>query len=126
MEKASIKTRDIIFFSKKNGGMVCVHTQAARDYAKWLEEQEWVEGYETNYPLELDKFSHVNPVDIRPDYFQLQWVSDFYIRYADGRIGIREVVKKDALLKRAVVEKLELSRRFWAALDVADWKVILC
>lgn len=126
MEKASIKTRDIIFYSKKNDAMVCVHSQTAREYAKWLEKQDWVESYETNYPLELAKFPHVNPVDIRPDYFKFQWVSDFYLRYVDGRIGIREVVKKDALLKRSVVEKLELSRRFWVALDVAEWRVIIC
>ena len=36
MERAGKKTRDIQFFSEKNGGMVCLHSPAARDYAKYL------------------------------------------------------------------------------------------
>ena len=37
MERAGKKTRDIQFFSEKNGGMVCLHSPTARDYAKYLE-----------------------------------------------------------------------------------------
>ena len=29
------------------------------------------------------------------------------------------------LTKRAEVEKLELSRRYWAALGVHDWKIVI-
>lgn len=125
MEKAGIKTRDIQFYSQKNQSMVLIHTRWARDYAKHLEEQSWVESYEAGVPLELKQFSHVNPIDIRPDYFQVEWVSDFLLQYADGRKGIRELVTAEALKKRATVEKLELSRRYWGALDVSDWKIVL-
>ena len=125
MEKAKEKTRDIKFYSEKNQAMICVHTAAAREYAKYLETQDGVERYETNYPLELDKFSHVNPVDIRPDYFKTQWASDFFLRYADGGLGIREIVAAETLRKRSVTERLELSRRYWSALDIQDWRIVL-
>lgn len=125
MEKAGVKTRDIQFYSTKNGQMVCVHSRWARDYAKYLEEQAWVEGYEAGVPLELERFSHVNPVDIRPEYFQAAWGSDFLIHCADGRTGIRELVLADNLKKRSTLEKLELSRRYWSVLDITDWKIVL-
>lgn len=125
MEKESQKRRDIKFFSEKNKAMMCVHSKEARDYAKYLEDQPWVEGYETDIPLELTRFPHINPVDIRPEYFALAWVSDFRLHYADGRIGIREMVSERYFEKRAIVERLELSRRYWKAMDVSDWKLIL-
>ena len=53
MERAGKKTRDIQFFSEKNGGMVCLHSPIARDYAKYLEKQPWVESYEAGVPLEI-------------------------------------------------------------------------
>lgn len=125
MERAGIKTRDIQFWSKKNACMICVHTRQARDYAKYLEEQAWVESYEVNVRLDLERFSHISPVDIRSDYLQTDWTSDFFIHYADGRKGVRELVQKAGLQKRAVVEQLELSRRYWQALDVDEWQVVL-
>lgn len=125
MERCGQKTRDIQFFSAKNNRMVCVHTKQARDYAKWLEEQAWVESYETGFPLDTSRLVHVLPVDIRPDYLKAAWASDFLIHYADGRKGIRELVDADSLKKRAVVERLELSRRYWAATDIEDWKIVV-
>ena len=46
MEKIGQKTRNINFYSEKNGKMVCLHSRHARDYAKYLEAQSWVERYE--------------------------------------------------------------------------------
>ncbi len=89
-----------------------MHSQAARDYGKWLESQLQVETFEAEKVLELERLPHVSPTGIRKLYFQTQWCSDFYIRFADGRIGVR-------------VEKLELSRRYWAAMSITDWKVVL-
>ena len=125
MEKAGVKTRDIQFFSQKNGRMICVHNRWARDYAKHLERESWVAGYETGRPLDLNQFTHVNPIGIRSSYFQTAWVSDFFLQYADGRCCERELTTTEALRRQAVVEKLELSRRYWSALDVADWKVVI-
>ncbi len=125
MEKAGQKTRDIRFFSQKNGQMLCLHSRSARDYAKYLEEQAWVERYETGQPLDQDLYTHVSSVRIRGAYFQVSWVSDFLIYFADGRKGIRELVTADGLRRKNVIEKLEFSRRYWAATDIDEWKIVL-
>lgn len=125
MEKAGVRTRDIQFFSEKNQTMVCVHSRRARDFAKYLEQQPWVAGYETCVPLALDKFPHVNPVDIRKEYLSMEWTTDFVIRTADGRITVREFADARDFVKKASMERLELSRRYWVILDVTDWKLVV-
>ena len=126
MERAGVRTRDIQFFSEKNQKMICIHSRKARDFARWLEEQSWVVGYETCVPLALDKLPHVNPVDIRKEYLNTEWTTDFVIRTADGRSAIREFVDAKDFTKKAVMKKLELSRRYWAVLDISDWKLVVC
>lgn len=126
MEKAGVRTRDIQFWSEKNQTMICVHSRKARDFAKWLEQQPWVSSYETCVPLQLAKFQHVSPVDIRREYFQLSWMTDFLVCTADGISAVREFVDAKDFTKKAVIEKLELSRRYWAVLDIADWKLVIC
>ncbi len=125
MRKSGVKTRDIRFFSEKNDTMLCVHTSLERDYAKWLEDQPWVERYETGVLLDASQMDHVRRVDIRSSYFDTSWASDFMVTLADGRKEIREIITLGQLRKRAVVEQLELSRRYWSALDVSDWKVVV-
>lgn len=125
MEKAGVRTRDIQFFSEKNQRMVCVHSRRARDFAKYLERQPWVASYETCVPLDLDRFRNVNPVDIRREYLSLQWTTDFLIRTADGQTSVREFADTADFTKKAVIEKLELSRRYWTVLDVSDWKLVI-
>lgn len=83
MERAGKKTRDIQFFSEKNGGMVCLHSPTARDYAKYLEKQPWVESYEAGAPLSEELYCHISPVGIRGLYFKTSWVSDFLPHFAD-------------------------------------------
>lgn len=125
MDKAAKKTRDIHFFSQKNGAMVTVHAEASHRYAKWLEEQPDVTSYEAGYPLEPELYAHVAPIGIRASYFQTAWVSDFLIRYNDGRSAVRELVTVDALRKQATLEKLEFSRRYWSAMDVGSVKFVV-
>ena len=125
MTKTGLKTRDFQWWSVKNGALIRVHSQTARDYGKWLEGQPEVEAFETEKALELERLPHVTLTGIRKLYFQTQWCSDFYIRFADGRIGVRELAPSAALDKQAEVEKLELSRRYWAAMSITDWKVVL-
>ncbi len=125
MEKSGTRTRDIQFFSDKNQKMICVHSRKARDFARWLEQQSWVVSYETCVPLELDKFPNINPIDIRKEYLQIPWTTDFLIQTADGRKTVREFVDMRDLLKKAAIEKLELSRRYWVVLDITDWKLII-
>ena len=124
MEKANQKRRDIKFFSGKNQTVVCVHTVGARAYTKYLEVLEDVERYEANPPLELTRFPHLSTLDIRQEYFSLEWVSDFRLNFADGTVGIREIVREQQLKKRSVVEQLELSRRYWQAVGIHDWKIV--
>ena len=58
MDKAGIKTRDIRFFSSKNDKIICIHSKWARDYAKYLEQQPWVQSYQAAVPLEPDYMQH--------------------------------------------------------------------
>jgi len=124
MEKANQKRRDIKFFSGKNQTVVCVHNVDARAYAQYLEGNPGIEKYETDSPLELVRFPHLSTMDIRPEYFSLNWVSDFRVYYSDGTAGIREVVREQQLKKRSVVEQLELSRHYWQAVGIHDWKFV--
>ena len=124
MEKANQKRRDIKFFSGKNQTVVCVHNVDARAYAQYLEGNPAVEKYETDSPLELTRFPHLSTMDIRTEYFSLDWVSDFRVYYSDGTAGIREVVREQQLKKRSVVEQLELSRRYWQAVGIQNWKIV--
>lgn len=125
VERMGAKTRDIHFFSQKNQKMMCVHSRQARDYAKQLEEMGNVKSYETCVPLDMGRFIHVQPVDIRPDYLQKEWTTDFLLEDRDGHKSVREVVLASSLKKRAMVERLELSRRYWATMNIKDWNVVL-
>ena len=125
MEKLGKRTREIRFYSEKNQAMCCVHSAYARDYAKWLEEREDVRGYEVNIALDTAFLGRVNRVDIRGSYLKTDWTTDFKLFFTDGHSGVREIIRKEKLQERADVEKLELSRRYWKAQGIEDWKVVL-
>lgn len=124
MERTGERTRDIRFYSSKNGDIVCLHSKWARDYAKWLETQPWVQSYEAGCPLDSDIMGRISRAGIRTDYMQAGWATDFLICYADGHKGVRELVQQQQLKKKAYVERLELSRRYWAATDT-EWMVVI-
>ena len=125
MEKAKAKCRDITFFSEKNQAMVCVHNRRAREYAGAIERDPEIAAYQACVPLDAAQYQYVSPVDIRKEYFDTEWATDFLLRYADGSIGIRELAMKDELSKRAAIEKLEFSRRYWTAQIIRDWKLVV-
>ena len=124
MERSDARTRDIRFYSYKNGDIVLLHNKWARNYAKWLEEQPWVQSYEAGYSLNADIMGRISRAGIRTDYLQAGWATDFVLRYADGRKGVRELILRENLKKKAHVERLELSRRYWAATDT-EWMVVI-
>lgn len=124
MERTGERTRDIRFYSSKNNDIVCLHSKWARDYAKWLETQPWVQSYEAGCPLDADIIDRISRAGIRTDYLQAGWATDFVIHCADGRKGVRELVQQQQLKKKAYVERLELSRRYWAATDT-EWMVVI-
>ena len=126
MDKAGGKRRDISFRSDKNGKVVCVHSREAREYARILEKDELVVSYETCHLLDMERYQFVSPLDIRKDYFDVAWATDFVLHFADGSMGIREIVTEAMLSKRANIEKLEFSRRYWSGSEsVRDWKIVL-
>lgn len=125
MDKSGTKRRDISFYSSKNQNVICVHSREAREYAKILEQDDMVTNYEAGYVLEKERYQFVSPLDIRKDYFSTEWATDFVLHYADGTMGIREITTEASLLKRATVEKLEFSRRYWSASEAVDWKIVI-
>ncbi len=125
MEKPGMKVRDIRFFSEKNQKIMIVHSEGARAYSKYLEEREEVETYEACKRLDEGRLLTIPRVDIRGEYRKQEWCSDFVLKYQDGITGVREIIRPSDLEKRAEVEKLELSRRYWAVLGVVDWKVVV-
>ena len=125
MKKYGRKTRDIVFFSAKNQTTLCVHTPQARRYAKLLEEDTRIRSYEVNHPLDAAWIARIDRVGIRGAYLQTQWTTDFVITDQDGGETVREIVTVDLLEKHAEIEKLELSRRYWKARDVEDWRLVL-
>lgn len=124
MERTGERTLDIRFYSNKNGDIVCLHSKWARDYAKWLEEQPWVQSYQVGCPLDADIMGRISRAGIRTDYLQTGWATDFVIRCADGHKGVRELILRQQLKKKAYVERLELSRRYWAVTDT-EWMVVI-
>ena len=124
MDKLGSKTRDIKFYSKKNQSMVVVHSKEARAYTKYLESMEQVATYVAGKPLDAERLKLVSKVDIRGEYFETQWQTDFYVIFADGTVAIRELATAGDLTKRAEAEKLELSRRYWLGAGVTNWKIV--
>lgn len=125
MERIGERTRDIRFYSSKNGDIVCLHSKWARDYARWLEDQPWVQNYQAGCPLDADIIGRISRAGIRTDYLQQTgWATDFLICCADGQKVVRELILKEQLKKKAYVERLELSRRYWAATDT-EWMVVI-
>lgn len=125
MNKSGGKWRDITFRSDKNQSVVCVHSKEAREYARILENDPKVETYEVNVPLDMERYQYVNTIDIRKSYFEIAWTTDFVIHYVSGNFGIREIMVEAGLSKKAEIEKLEFSRRYWSSLRAVDWKIVI-
>lgn len=124
MDKSGRKTRDIKFYSKKNEAMVIVHSKEARAYTKYLEDMEHVSSYVAGKAIDPVRLQMISKLDIRGDYFKQNWESDFYVLFDEGTVAVRELTTAEALSKRAEIEKLELSRRYWNSVGVTNWKII--
>ncbi len=130
MEKIKTSRRDIQFYSKKKQALITVHTHRARSSAERLEDDDNVSLYRACEPLVYEHFELVSPLNIRKEYWPaadgsgVHWETDFYIEFADGRRAVREIADRKEF-KSAVVEQLELSRRYWAAQGIDDWKVVI-
>lgn len=125
MDKNNLRNRAVTFYSRKNSVLISVNTEFARDYANVLEHDYSIVIYESRVPLDCDHLASVSRVGIRASYFDETWFSDFRVQYANGKYGIRELVRRGDLDKLATAEKLELSRRYWQSLGVTDWRVVM-
>lgn len=125
MEKTNVKGRKIKYQSLKNDSVLSVTSKNARMYARILEDQKEIKKYEVSKQLDKEIFQQISPVDIRKEYFQTEWTSDFVLYFENEKIAVRELVDKKDLFKRATIEKLEFSRRYWEILKITDWKIVL-
>ena len=123
MNKLRKNIRDISLMSKKNGKVVVVHNAIARQVAKLLEIDDRVERYDTDVPLDA-LMERVDPIGIRDTYLEMEWKTDFVIFLSDGRTVIIEVEARENLEKKSVIEKLEISRRYWKE-NADDWKIVM-
>ncbi len=123
MKKKDAKTREITFSSKKNAAIRSVHSKAMRTVAELLENEENVIRYETGIEINASLITDVT--GIRPAYLKEKWTSDFRIYYEDGSIKIWEVLEEAQSEKKAALEQLEISRRFWKSQNVNNWDIIL-
>lgn len=123
MNKNRKNIRDISFMSKKNGKVIMVHSVIAREVARLLENDDRVEHYDTDVPLEKVA-EKIDTTGLRDTYLTIGWKTDFAIHLADERVVIIEVETRENLQKKASVEKLEISRRYWKG-QVDDWKIVM-
>lgn len=128
MHKKDEKTaRCTTFFSKKNRKTMTVYSDLARKAADAFEQDISIQGYEANLDV-LDPKRTVEPKDIPQRYFDHAWSSDFLLQFMDGNEKIVEVVDEQELegpRGKALCEKLELSRRYWQAVGVPAWGIII-
>lgn len=125
MEKFNVRTRIIKFSSLKNQCIIKTHSRDARLYAEFLEKEKSIWKYESLVKLDIEKYKHISSVGIRKSYFENEWTSDFVITNEDGTISIRELAKSGDLDKRAAIERLEFSRRYWVQTNIKDWKIVI-
>ena len=125
MEKSNEKKQEIRYYSNKNSRLITVKSNVVRSYTKHLEDRETVKEFEVHKKLTSERIQQLQRVDIRKDYIDSEWETDVYITYTDGTNGVREIVKEEWLEKRAVIEKLELSRRYWQSVGVTNWKIVI-
>lgn len=125
MRKQSKAQREIRFYSDKNNEMICAHTIEARNFAKWLEMQPDVASYQIHVPLDKSRYDNINRAGVRQSYFKEDWRTDFLVVNTDGVQQVRELVTPEQLQKRAAIEQLEFSRRYWGVMNIMDWKIVL-
>lgn len=128
MNRLTTNRRNIKFFSEKNGMALTVCSERMKQYASLLENDCHVTAYRVHEAFDMNELSSVDSVDIRTEYMNSEsvaWASDFWIEFDDGVRAIRELVDSAAFGQRAALERLELSRRYWATRCITNWKVVV-
>lgn len=125
MKKKGLKARAIKFYSKKNEQIIVTYSNAEKEYLRKLDVEEHVKSYTTNFELDCERIKKLKETGIRKAYFDISWMTDLKIINNNGSIAVREFTSKEDLMKKATIEKLELSRRYWNSFQINDWKIVL-
>lgn len=124
MRNANKITMEIRFVSKKDGLVKLVSNRDELKFAQQLDEDDTVVRYQTSVPME-NWTARTYSTGIRKTYRETKWLTSFIVEYTDGTKAAYEVIREYHLEKRAEVEKLEISRRYWTAVGMDKWKMIL-
>ena len=89
-------------------------------HARELSIHPMVEEFSMNVPLDFEGTEL--PAGKQPP--TEEHTTDFVIRRKDGAMAIREAVFQRQLERSGVVELLQLSKAYWAAKGIADWKIV--
>lgn len=128
MNRMMKNQRNIKFFSEKNDAALTVCSERMKHYASLLENDYYVIAYRVHEAFNMSELSSVGSIDIRTEYMDVEapaWASDFWIEFEDGSRAIRELVDETMLKQRSFLERLELSRRYWAVRNITDWKAVV-
>ena len=123
MQKRKGSAREISFFSKKCGCVISVFGSEARSLAEKLEKDDGVLKYESRVRLQINP-PEISLIGIRSTYLKEDWVSDFFVETIEGDGLIIEAIAEAKLDKKAEIEKLELSRRYWSSKGI-KWKLYI-
>ena len=124
MRNAAKLTREISFVSKKDGQVKVVTNDDEFKFSQKLEADDTVVRYQTSVPLE-NWTTRTYLAGIRKAYRETDWLTSFVVEYTDGTKAAYEIIRQYHLEKRADVEKLEISRRYWTAIGVDKWQLIV-
>ena len=120
MEKKDQRTRTITLFSKKNNEIRTVRSKSAKKVATYLEKETDVTHYDSNVEMNLIE-GEISSIGIRPSYMKESWITDFVVNMRDGSTMIIEVADAVELQKKSIIERLEISRRYWQQNRVNKW-----
>lgn len=124
MVKKDEKKRTITFFSQKNKKVMTVRSEYAKQYALQLENDESVVGYETSIPVDSPQ-DKIDLTGFRRNAVTGDWLSDFMVIYSNTQTIVEVVDEEQLEKKRSCSERLELSRRYWKAVGMLNWKIVV-
>ena len=111
MRKTNFKGRCTKRNLSKCNGICRTYDNLQTKYAEMLEADESIEFFRCNVCLE--------------DGEDNQYMTDFVATKTDGRIMVRECVRRKSLSKPMTAKLLDLSRHYWLSRGVTDWGIVV-
>lgn len=106
---------------EKNRDVCRCYDKLMEAYARQLATDENVSEFAMNIPL---SFERTTLPDDLPSPARSH-TTDFYIKWRDGTIAIREAVFRHHLPRPSTAEKLQLSKIYWERKGVSDWGIVI-